>query len=142
VFARVAVDCGKQGRFTSGAFVVVHGCGDRLDGALKYLLEQSKDYLTDKRRVTNLKIAFAYLGEAARMASRGPMTHDRLSREEYANTISDMLGVRLDVTEPGVMGGLENAVMIISKAGTERWARADKDEVALGLAQRIARDLT
>lgn len=47
-----------------------------------------------------------------------------------------------DVTEPGVMGGLENAVMIISKAGTERWARADKDEVALGLAQRIARDLT
>ena len=41
-------------------------------------------------------------GEAARMASRGPMTHDRLSREEYANTISDLLGVRLDVTEPGV----------------------------------------
>ena len=41
-------------------------------------------------------------GEAARMASRGPMTHDRLSREEYANTISDLLGVRLEVTEPGV----------------------------------------
>jgi hypothetical protein len=41
-------------------------------------------------------------GEAARMASRGPMTHDRLSREEYANTVYDMLGVRLDVTEPGV----------------------------------------
>jgi len=68
VFARVAVDCGKQGRFTSGAFVVVHGCGDRLDGALKYLLEESKEYLTDERRITNLKIAFAYLGEAARTA--------------------------------------------------------------------------
>jgi phosphopantothenoylcysteine decarboxylase/phosphopantothenate--cysteine ligase len=47
-----------------------------------------------------------------------------------------------DVTEPGVMGGLENSVMIISRTGTERWARADKDEVALGLAQRIARELT
>jgi mono/diheme cytochrome c family protein len=41
-------------------------------------------------------------GEAARMAARGRMTHDRLSREEYANTIYDMLGVRFDVTEPGV----------------------------------------
>ncbi len=47
-----------------------------------------------------------------------------------------------DVTEPGVMGGLENSVMIISRAGTERWARADKDAVAQDLAQRIARDLT
>ncbi|MFM8804887.1 MAG: DUF1587 domain-containing protein, partial [Planctomycetia bacterium] len=41
-------------------------------------------------------------GEAARMAARGPMTHDRLSREEYANTVYDLLGVRLDATEPGV----------------------------------------
>jgi hypothetical protein len=68
VFAKVAVDCGKRGRFTSGSFVVVHGCGDRIDGALGYLLEESKDDLTDERRVTNFKIAFGYLGEAARMA--------------------------------------------------------------------------
>jgi mono/diheme cytochrome c family protein len=41
-------------------------------------------------------------GEAARMAARGRMTHDRLSREEYANTVYDLLGVRIDVNEPGV----------------------------------------
>lgn len=47
-----------------------------------------------------------------------------------------------DVTQPGVMGGTENAVMIVSKAGVERWERAGKDEVAMKIAQRIAKDLT
>ncbi|RYF94706.1 MAG: bifunctional phosphopantothenoylcysteine decarboxylase/phosphopantothenate--cysteine ligase CoaBC [Caulobacteraceae bacterium] len=46
-----------------------------------------------------------------------------------------------DVTQPGVMGGTENAVMIVSKAGVERWDRAGKDEVAMKIAQRIAQDL-
>jgi hypothetical protein len=41
-------------------------------------------------------------GEAARLAARGRMTHDRLSRDEYANTVYDLLGVRIDVNEPGV----------------------------------------
>ncbi|MBU2134808.1 MAG: bifunctional phosphopantothenoylcysteine decarboxylase/phosphopantothenate synthase, partial [Alphaproteobacteria bacterium] len=47
-----------------------------------------------------------------------------------------------DVTEPGVMGGLENAVMIISREGVERWARAAKDDVAMKLALRLASDLS
>lgn len=46
-----------------------------------------------------------------------------------------------DVTQPGVMGGTENAVMIVSKAGVERWDRAGKDEVAMKIAERIAEDL-
>jgi phosphopantothenoylcysteine decarboxylase/phosphopantothenate--cysteine ligase len=46
-----------------------------------------------------------------------------------------------DVTQPGVMGGAENAVMIVSKAGVERWDRAGKDEVAMKIAQRVAKDL-
>ena len=46
-----------------------------------------------------------------------------------------------DVTQPGVMGGAENAVMIVSKAGVERWDRAGKDEVAMKIAQKIAQDL-
>lgn len=46
-----------------------------------------------------------------------------------------------DVTQPGVMGGAENAVMIVGKAGVERWDRAGKDEVAMKIAQRIAKDL-
>jgi phosphopantothenoylcysteine decarboxylase/phosphopantothenate--cysteine ligase len=49
--------------------------------------------------------------------------------------------VATDVTQPGVMGGTENAVMIVSKAGVERWERAGKDEVAMKIAQRIAKDI-
>jgi phosphopantothenoylcysteine decarboxylase/phosphopantothenate--cysteine ligase len=43
-----------------------------------------------------------------------------------------------DVTQPGVMGGADNSVLIISKAGTERWDRAPKAEVAARLAHKIA----
>ncbi len=47
-----------------------------------------------------------------------------------------------DVTEPGVMGGDENAVLIVSKKGTERWERMPKQAVARRLAQRIAEALS
>jgi len=47
-----------------------------------------------------------------------------------------------DVTEPGVMGGGENAVLLITRDGTERWDRAAKDQVAGQIAQRIARALS
>src|SRR5436190_9672195 len=40
-------------------------------------------------------------GEAARMAKRGPVTHYRLSREEYGHTVYDLLGVYYDVNMPG-----------------------------------------
>ncbi len=40
-------------------------------------------------------------GESARMASRGPVAHYRLSRDEYADTVYDLLGVRYDVRAPG-----------------------------------------
>ncbi|MBO9710018.1 MAG: bifunctional phosphopantothenoylcysteine decarboxylase/phosphopantothenate--cysteine ligase CoaBC [Caulobacter sp.] len=47
-----------------------------------------------------------------------------------------------DVTEPGVMGGEENAVLLISRDKTERWTRAAKDSVAHDLAKRIAESLS
>lgn len=40
-------------------------------------------------------------GEAVRMARRGPVVHYRLSREEYANTVYDLLGVHYDPFLPG-----------------------------------------
>ncbi|NBV20527.1 MAG: DUF1592 domain-containing protein [Proteobacteria bacterium] len=40
-------------------------------------------------------------GEATRMAKRGPVAHYRLSRDEYAHTVSDLLGVHFDVNLPG-----------------------------------------
>jgi phosphopantothenoylcysteine decarboxylase/phosphopantothenate--cysteine ligase len=46
-----------------------------------------------------------------------------------------------DVTEPGVMGGGENAVLLISKAGVERWDRDVKEAVGARLAARIAEAL-
>jgi phosphopantothenoylcysteine decarboxylase/phosphopantothenate--cysteine ligase len=46
-----------------------------------------------------------------------------------------------DVTEPGVMGGTENAVLLITQDGLERWDRAAKDQVAAQIAQRIAQAL-
>jgi len=46
-----------------------------------------------------------------------------------------------DVTEPGVMGGEDNAVLLVTRDGTERWDRAPKDEVARAIAQRIAQAL-
>lgn len=40
-------------------------------------------------------------GRAARMAARPPVSHYRLSRKEYQNTVYDLLGVRYDPTKPG-----------------------------------------
>ena len=39
------------------------------------------------------------------------------------------------------MGGGENAVLLITQGGTERWDRAAKDQVAAQIAQRIAQAL-
>lgn len=46
-----------------------------------------------------------------------------------------------DVTEPGVMGGGENAVLLITRAGVERWDRDVKEAVGARLAARIAEAL-
>lgn len=40
-------------------------------------------------------------GEAARMAQRDRVSFHRLSREEYVNTIYDLLGVNYDAADPG-----------------------------------------
>lgn len=40
-------------------------------------------------------------GRVARMAARPAVTHYRLSRKEYQNTVYDLLGVRYDPTKPG-----------------------------------------
>jgi mono/diheme cytochrome c family protein len=40
-------------------------------------------------------------GRAVRMAARPAVTHYRLSRQEYRNTVHDLLGVRYDPTRPG-----------------------------------------
>ena len=46
-----------------------------------------------------------------------------------------------DVSEAAIMGGDDNAVLVIDARGTERWARASKAEIARRLAGRIAEAL-
>ncbi len=43
--------------------------------------------------------------------------------------------------ETGIMGGVENAVVLITESGAESWPRMGKDEVARRLATRIAERL-
>lgn len=50
--------------------------------------------------VTNLD-GLLKAGQATRMAARPPVTHYRLSRKEYQNTVYDLLGVRYDPTKSG-----------------------------------------
>ncbi|KEJ89089.1 bifunctional phosphopantothenoylcysteine decarboxylase/phosphopantothenate--cysteine ligase CoaBC [Sulfitobacter donghicola] len=44
--------------------------------------------------------------------------------------------------ETGIMGGSENAVILIDKNGADAWPRMGKDEVARELAARIAAEIT
>lgn len=46
-----------------------------------------------------------------------------------------------DVTQPGVMGGDQNAVLLISAKSVEKIERADKDVVSMKIAQHIAQTL-
>ncbi|HWE03860.1 MAG TPA: DUF1592 domain-containing protein [Tepidisphaeraceae bacterium] len=71
-------------------------------------------------------------GRAARMARRGPVAHYRLSRDEYANTIYDLLGVYYDVNLPGAFNddprwhGFERigSMLTLSPSHVERYFKA------------------
>jgi phosphopantothenoylcysteine decarboxylase/phosphopantothenate--cysteine ligase len=43
-----------------------------------------------------------------------------------------------DVSQPGVMGGADNTVLLVTAAGAEAWPKLSKTEVARRLADRIA----
>lgn len=71
-------------------------------------------------------------GEAARLAARGRVTYNRLTRDEYVNTVRDLIGVHFDATDPG--GFLEDAewrgferigsVMTLSASNIEKYLAA------------------
>ena len=71
-------------------------------------------------------------GESARMAKRGPVSVYRLSREEYARTIQDLLGVYFDVNLPGAFNeeprwhGFERvgSVLSLSPSHVDRYFKA------------------
>ncbi|MFO0177336.1 MAG: DUF1592 domain-containing protein, partial [Planctomyces sp.] len=71
-------------------------------------------------------------GRAARMAARPPVSHYRLSRKEYQNTVYDLLGVRYDPARPGELNedtlwhGYERigAQLSLSPSHMDRYYRA------------------
>ena len=69
-------------------------------------------------------------------------THDieANARAKLARKGCDWI-VANDVGEPGVMGGAENSVILVTAEGSEAWPRQDKVLVARKLASRIAEAL-
>ena len=71
-------------------------------------------------------------GRAARMAARPAVSHYRLSRKEYQNTVYDLLGVRYDPAKPGELNedtlwhGYERigAQLALSPSHVDRYYRA------------------
>ncbi|WP_425613431.1 DUF1592 domain-containing protein [Anatilimnocola sp. NA78] len=71
-------------------------------------------------------------GQVARLAKRGRVSYNRLTRDEYVNTVQDLIGVHFDATDPG--GFLEDAewhgferigaVMTLSPANVEKYLAA------------------
>lgn len=71
-------------------------------------------------------------GEAARMAARGRVSYNRLTREEYVNTVRDLLGVEYDAKDPGAFledpewHGFERigSVLTLSPSNIEKYMAA------------------
>lgn len=71
-------------------------------------------------------------GESARLAARGKVTYNRLTREEYVNSIYDLLGVHYDAEDPGAFledpewHGFERlgAVLTLSPSNIEKYLAA------------------
>lgn len=74
-------------------------------------------------------------GEAARAAARPNVAHYRLSRDEYAHTIYDLLGVKYDTRAPGAFSedpewhGFERigSELSLSPSHVEKYLRAAKE---------------
>jgi len=137
----------SQAALPADALVAVAAVADwRPDEAFGVKLKKGKDGPPAIRLVENPDIL-------ATLAHEGPNrpklvvgfaaeTHDveEHARAKLARKGCDWI-VANDVTEPGVMGGADNSVLIISRAGTERWERMPKEAVAGRLANKIAEAL-
>jgi hypothetical protein len=71
-------------------------------------------------------------GEAARMARRDRVSYNRLTREEYVNTVRDLIGVQYDAEDPGGLledpewNGFERlgSVLTLSATHVEKYIKA------------------
>ncbi len=71
-------------------------------------------------------------GESARMAARGRVSYNRLTRDEYVNTVRDLIGVQYEAKDPGALledpewHGFERigSVLTLSPANIEKYLAA------------------
>jgi len=71
-------------------------------------------------------------GESARMAARGRVSYNRLTRDEYVNTVRDLIGVHYDAKDPGALlddpewHGFERigSVLTLSPSNIEKYLTA------------------
>jgi phosphopantothenoylcysteine decarboxylase/phosphopantothenate--cysteine ligase len=118
----------------------------RPDEAFGVKLKKGKDGPPQLRLVENPDILATLSASGARrpklVVGFAAETNDveAHARAKLARKNCDWI-IANDVTEPGVMGGGENAVLLISKAGIERWDRDVKEAVGARLAARIAEAL-
>jgi hypothetical protein len=71
-------------------------------------------------------------GEAVRMAARGRVSYNRLTRDEYVNTVRDLIGVHYDAKDPGALlddpewHGFERigSVLTLSPSNIDRYLAA------------------
>ncbi|MBU6294378.1 MAG: DUF1592 domain-containing protein [Planctomycetes bacterium] len=83
-------------------------------------------------------------GSAKRMAKRGPVAHYRLSREEYAHTVLDLLGVYFDPSMPGALNddpkwhGFDRigSVLTLSPSHVERYLKAAETVLARAFPEK------
>ena len=86
-------------------------------------------------------------GRAARMSKRNPVTLYRLSRDEYANTVYDLLGVHFDVNAPGAFNedprwhGFERigSLLSLSPSHVDRYFEAAEQIVREAFPERATK---
>src|SRR4051794_26073981 len=94
--------------------------------------EKVRPTAEESGRVVDWLAARMKEGESSRMASRGRVTYNRLTREEYVNTVRDLIGVQFDANDPGALledpewHGFERlgSVLTLSPANIEKYLAA------------------
>ncbi len=100
--------------------------------------QKNRPTAADSARVVEWMSARMKEGESARMAARGRVSYNRLTREEYVNTVRDLIGVHYDAGDPG--GFLEDpewrgferlgSVLTLSPSNIEKYLAAGETILA------------
>jgi hypothetical protein len=94
--------------------------------------ETKRPSATESARIVEWITARLKEGEASRMATRSKLTYNRLTREEYVNTVRDLLAVEYDAKDPGALledpewNGFERigSVLTLSPSNIEKYLAA------------------